>query len=117
MNKFNWSGLKNDPRLSPAQKKTVNKILVSLQIPVRDQFRNRPALTFNIFNSKFMKTNGQPNIPKINAEVRARLPKVYNNPISQVNTPSGFKTYVNPIASTQRQSNAALRQHRQAFGN
>ena len=115
MNKFNWSGLKNDSRLSPAQKKTVNKILVSLQIPVRDQFRNRPALTFNIFNSKFMKTNGQPNIPKINAEVRARLPKVRNNSISQVNVPSSSKTNT----THQRQSNAtaALRQHRQAFGN
>lgn len=79
MNKFNWSALKNDPRLNPAQKKTVNKILVSLQVPSRDKFRNRPALNFNIFNSKFLKANGSPNIPKINAAVRSRLVKQSSN--------------------------------------
>lgn len=72
MNKFNWSALKNDSRLSAAQKKTIDKILASLQVPVRDKFRNRPALNFNL--EKFRKANGQLNIPKLNAEVRRRLP-------------------------------------------
>jgi len=75
MNKFNWSKLKNDSRLSAAQKKTIDKILVSLQVPVRDKFGNRPPLNFNIKNTKFLSArNGEPNIPKLNAEVRRRLP-------------------------------------------
>ena len=44
---LNWSKLKNDPRLNAAQKKTINKILVSLQIPARDMWRNRPRINFD----------------------------------------------------------------------
>jgi len=47
MNQFNWSKLKNDQRLSAAQKKTVNKILISLKVPARDKFKNRPAIMFD----------------------------------------------------------------------
>lgn len=79
MDKFNWSALKNDSRLSAAQKKTIDKILASLQVPVRDKFRNRPALNFNL--QKFLKANGQLNIPKLNAEVRRRLP--VNKPVKE----------------------------------
>lgn len=81
MNKFNWSSLKNDPRLTAAQKKTIDKILVSLQVPARDKFRNRPALNFNIKNTKFLKANGSVNIAKVNGEVLKRLPK--NKPIKE----------------------------------
>lgn len=59
MNTFNWAQLKNDQRLSAAQKKTVNKILVSLQVPARDKFRNRPALTFNISGKTIAQVNQQ----------------------------------------------------------
>jgi hypothetical protein len=75
MNKFNWSALKNDPRLTAAQKKTIDKILVSLQVPARDDFRNRPALIFNIKNKQFLNANGSVNIAKVNGEVLKRLPK------------------------------------------
>ena len=48
MNKaLNWSKLKNDPRLSAAQKKTIDKILVSLKVPVRDTRKNRPPINFD----------------------------------------------------------------------
>ena len=107
MNKFNWSKLKNDPRLSAAQKKTVNKILTSLQVPARDEFRNRPPLNFNIKNKKFLKANGQPNIAKINKEVRLRLPQKpsenqnvfyntrqsFNQPAAQQKKPAFVPTY------------------------
>ena len=75
MNTFKWANLKNDPRLSAAQKKTVNKILVSLQVPARDKFRNRPPLNFNVKNKKFLKANGSVNIAKVNVEVLNRLRK------------------------------------------
>ena len=91
MDKFNWSALKNDPRLTRAQEKTVNKILMSLQVPARNQFRNRPPLNFNISGKT---------VAQVNAEVRQRLPKVkvYNNPISNSNIPNTFKKYPNPLA-------------------
>lgn len=44
---MNWSKLKNDPRLSAAQKKTINKILVSLQVRAVDERRNRPRINFD----------------------------------------------------------------------
>jgi hypothetical protein len=95
MNKFNWSAIKNDPRLNGAQKKTVNKILISLQVPTRDKQRNRPALNFNISGKT---------IAQINSEVRKRLPKeqVYNNPEFNNNKTSGFKKYNNPVAEIAR---------------
>jgi hypothetical protein len=83
MNKFNWSALKNDSRLNAAQKKTIDKILASLQVPARDKFRNRPALNFNIKNKKFLKANGSVNIAKVNGEVLKRLPK--NKPMKENN--------------------------------
>lgn len=58
---LNWSNLKNDPRLSAAQKKTINKILVSLQIPARDIYRNRPRINFDPKNMT---------IPQINSKLR-----------------------------------------------
>jgi hypothetical protein len=64
MNKFNWTALKNDPRLTAAQKKTVNKILVSLQVPARDDYRNRPAITFD--------TTGM-TVAQVNAKIRKNL--------------------------------------------
>lgn len=78
MNRFNWSAIKNDPRLTAAQKKTVNKILVSLKVNTRDEKGNRPALNFNIQNQKFLNPNGSVNIAKVNREVRNRLPKQSN---------------------------------------
>jgi len=115
MNKFNWSALKNDSRLSAAQKKTIDKILVSLQVPARDKFRNRPALNFNIKNKKFLKVNGSVNIAKVNGEVLKRLPK--NKPMKENNN--------NVFHNTQQQFNEnnknlaaqMLRQHRQTSGN
>jgi len=110
MNKFNWSALKNDSRLSVAQKKTIDKILASLQVPVRDKFRNRPALNFNL--EKFRKANGQLNIPKLNAEVRRSLP--VNKPVNE-NT----NVFYNAQQQFNNKKNLAaneLRQHRQAFG-
>lgn len=89
MNKFNWSVIKNDQRLNGAQKKTVNKILISLQVPARDKQRNRPALNFNISGKT---------ISQINSEVRKRLPKVYNNPYFNNNKTNEFKKYNNPVA-------------------
>jgi hypothetical protein len=78
MNKFNWTALKNDPRLTAAQKKTVNKILLSLQVPARDSFRNRPAITFN--------TKGM-TVAQVNAKLRKNeeLKRVRNNPIFENN--------------------------------
>jgi hypothetical protein len=110
MNKFNWSALKNDQRLTPVQKKTVEKILVSLQVPARDRVRNRPRLNFNIKNKKFLKANGTVNIAKLNTEVRSRLPKERNNSNSsnvRVNRPN---VRANNAAAV------ALRQHREAYG-
>lgn len=91
MNTFKWSELKNDSRLTAAQKKTVNKILMSLQVPARDKFRNRPRLNFNISGMT---------VAQVNTEVLKRLPKaqVYNN---NNNSTRGFKKYNNPVASMQ----------------
>jgi hypothetical protein len=108
MNKFNWSALKNDSRLTAAQKKTVNKILVSLQVPARDEFRNRPAITFN--------TKGM-TVAQINAKLRKNeeLKRVRNNPIFENNKPvfqKATQTFTNPTFNMN-----AARQHREAFGN
>ena len=114
MNKFNWSALKNDSRLSAAQKKTIDKILVSLQVPARDKFRNRPALNFNIKNKKFLKANGSVNIAKVNGEVLKRLPK--NKPMKENNN----NVFYNAQQQFNNNKNLAaqmLRQHRQASGN
>jgi len=102
--------------MSVAQKKTINKILLSLRLPVRDQFRDRPPINFN--------TNGMPN-SQVTARLRVNIAKkkVYNSPVFSNNSvPSGFKTRNNPEFRPQRQSantNArqALRRHREAFGN
>jgi hypothetical protein len=114
MNKFNWSALKNDSRLNPAQKKTVNKILASLQVPVRDKFRNRPPLNFNIKNKKFLKENGSVNIAKLNAEVRNRLPKE-----RVVLPPKNENVFYNAQQQFNNKNQGAqmFRQHREAYGN
>ena len=114
MNKFNWSALKNDSRLSAAQKKTIDKILVSLQVPARDKFRNRPPLNFNIKNTKFLKANGSVNIAKVNGEVLKRLPK--NKPMKENNN----NVFYNAQQQFNNNKNLAaqmLRQHRQTSGN
>ena len=111
MNKFNWSALKNDTRLSAAQKKTIDKILASLQVPVRDKFRNRPPLNFNI--EKFRKANGQLDIPKLNAEVRRRLP--VNKPVKGNN--NVFYNAQQQFNTNKNLASQMLRQHRQTFGN
>lgn len=118
MNKFNWSKLKNDPRLNPAQKKTVNKILVSLQVPARDKYRNRPALNFNI--SKFLKANGEPNIAKINAEVRRRENAKRRPSVQPSENRNVFYNAKQTFNNENKNKNLAaqmLRQHRQAYGN
>jgi len=115
MNKFNWSALKNDSRLSAAQKKTIDKILVSLQVPARDKFRNRPALNFNIKNKKFLKANGSVNIAKLNAEVRSRLPK--NNPPENTNVFYNAQQQFNTKNENKNLAAQMLRQYRQASGN
>ena len=108
MNKFNWSALKNDSRLTAAQKKTVNKILVSLQVPARDEFRNRPAITFN--------TKGM-TVAQINAKLRKNeeLKRVRNAPFYENYTPV-FQKYTQTFTNPTFNMNAA-RQHREAFGN
>ena len=108
MNKFNWTALKNDPRLTAAQKKTVNKILLSLQVPARDEFRNRPAITFN--------TAGM-TISHVNAKIRKNeeQKRVRNNPIFENNKNvfhNAKQTFNNPTFNMN-----AARQHREAFGN
>jgi len=108
MNKFNWTALKNDPRLTAAQKKTVNKILLSLQVPARDEFRNRPAITFN--------TAGM-TISQVNAKIRKNeeQKRVRNNPIFENNKNvfhNAKQTFNNPTFNMN-----AARQHREAFGN
>lgn len=108
MNKFNWSKLKNDPRLTAAQKKTVNKILVSLQVPARDAFRNRPAITFD---PKGM------TIAQVNNKIRKNLAqkKTRNNPIFENNDVFHnvkYSTFNNPTFNMN-----TARQHREAFGN
>lgn len=108
MNKFNWPALKNDPRLNPAQKKTVNKILISLQVPARDRYRNRPALTFN--------TKGM-TIAQVNAKVRKNeeTKRARNNPISETNNKNVFYNAKQTFNS--RTNLNIARQHREAFGN
>jgi hypothetical protein len=109
MNVFKWSTLRNDERLSAAQRKTVNKILISLQVPARDKFRNRPAITFN--------PNGM-TVAQINQKVRATMvtrPVVQNSPNAQSQRPVMRRnpTFVENSGANLR----AARQHRQAFGN
>lgn len=109
MNKFNWSKLKNDERLSAAQRKTVNKILISLQVPARDKFRNRPAITFN--------PNGM-TVAQVNQKVRASIatrPVAQASPSTQRQTPvmRTNPTFVENNGSALR----AARQNREAFGN
>ena len=115
MNKFNWSALKNDPRLTVAQKKTIDKILVSLQVPARDKFRNRPALNFNIKNTKFLKANGSVNIAKLNAEVRRRLPK--NKPMKENNNNVFYNAQQQFNNNNKNLAAQMFRQRRQTFGN
>lgn len=108
MNKFNWSKLKNDSRLSAAQKKTVNKILVSRQVPARDEFRNRPPITFDPTGMT---------IAQVNAKIRKNLTqkKMRNNPIFENNKNvfhNAKQTFNNPTFNLQ-----TARQHRQAYGN
>ena len=106
MNKFNWSALKNNSRLTPAQKKTVEKILVSLQVPARNKYRNRPPLNFNI--GQFRKQNGTYNIAKINSKVRLPpTPKTNNN-----NRPLARP----PANSRNNLATQMYRQHREAYG-
>ena len=107
MNKFNWGALKNDARLNAAQKKTVNKILMSLQVPARDKFRNRPPLNFNISGKT---------VAQVNTEVRKRLPKVkvYNNPVANENV---FYNARSEFNENKNLASQMLRQHRQAYGN
>jgi hypothetical protein len=106
MNRFNWSALKNDPRLTAAQKKTVDKILVSLQVPARDKYRNRPPLNFNIKNKRFLKANGSVNVAKVNRELRTKSTQPENQNARQTFEPE------NKNLGAQM-----LRQHRQAYGN
>ena len=113
MNTFNWSKLKNDSRLTAPQKKTIDKIVASLQVPVRDKFRNRPALNFNL--EKFRKANGQLNIPKLNAEVRSRLPK--NKPVKENNNNVFYNAQQQFNNNNKNLAANTLRQHRQAYGN
>jgi len=107
MNKFKWSNLKNDQRLSAAQKKTVNKILISLSVPARDNFRNRPAIMFDPTGM----TIGQ-----VNTKVRASIPA---RPNANGNTFYNSKqTFNNP--TFEKNNNAATqsyRQHRETYGN
>ncbi len=110
MNKFNWTALKNDPRLTAAQKKTINKILVSLKVPSRDEFRNRPAITFD--------TTGMTDA-QVNSKIRKNLAqkKTFNNPAFKNNTKNVFREvkhskFNNPAFNLQ-----TARQHREAFGN
>lgn len=113
MNQFNWAKLKNDQRLSAAQKKTVNKILISLKVPARDKFRNRPAITFN--------PNGMSDA-QINQKVRASIatrPAAQRSPNANGNTFYNAKqTFNNP--TFEKNNNAAQQARRQAtehFGN
>ena len=108
MNKFNWSKLKNDQRLSAAQKKTVNKILVSLNVPARDKFRNRPAITFDPTGMS---------IAQVNAKVRTAIA---TRPAAQASPNANGNTFYNTKQTFNNNKNQALqtaRQHREAFGN
>lgn len=107
MNKFNWSALKNDPRLTAAQKKTVNKILVSLQVPARDKYRNRPAITFNTKGMTIAQVNAT--VRKIEEQKRVRNSPLFENKNVFYNAK---QTFNNPTFNLQ-----TARQHRQAYGN
>jgi hypothetical protein len=109
MNKFNWKALKNDPRLTAAQKKTVNKILVSLQVPARDDYRNRPAITFN--------TTGM-TTAQVNDKIRKNLAqkKIRNNPFFE-NNKNVFHNVKHSTFNNPTFNMNAARQHREAFGN
>jgi hypothetical protein len=105
MNKFNWSALKNDPRLTAAQKKTVNKILVSRQVPARDKFRNRPAITFDPTGMT---------VAQVNAKLRKNeeQKRVRNENNKNVFHNVRHSTFNNPTFNMN-----AARQHKEAFGN
>ena len=108
MNVFKWSNLKNDQRLSAAQKKTVNKILVSLNVPARDKFRNRPAITFDPTGMS---------IAQVNAKVKASVPA---RPAAQASPSANGNVFYNAKQTFNNNKNQALqtaRQHREAFGN
>ena len=113
MNKFNWSKLKNDQRLSAAQKKTVSKILVSLQVPARDKFRNRPAITFDPTGMS---------IAQVNAKVMASVPV---RPVAQASPNANGNVFYNAKQTFnnptfEKNNNAARQANRQAtehFGN
>ena len=109
MNKFNWSTLKNDPRLTAAQKKTVNKILVSLQVPARDKYRNRPAITFNPIGMTIAQVNAK--VRKNEEQKRAR-----NNPLFE-NNKNVFYNAKQTFSDNPTLNLQTARQHREAFGN
>jgi hypothetical protein len=117
MNTFNWAKLKNDPRLNAAQKKTVNKILVSLQVPARNKFRNRPPLNFNIKNKKFIKANGSVNIAKVNVEVLNRLRKSQRPAAQPSENQNVFYNAKQQFNNNKNLASQMIRQHRQAYGN
>lgn len=106
MNKFNWSKLKNDPRLSAAQKKTVNKILTSLQVPARDEFRNRPPITFDPTGMT---------IAQVDNKVRKNLAQKKMRNENNKNVFHDAKQTFNN--KNKNQSQQMYRQHRQAYGN
>ena len=110
MNKFNWSKLKNDSRLSAAQKKTVNKILTSLQVPARDEFRNRPPITFDPTGMT---------IAQVNNKIRKNLAqkKMRNNPIFK-NNDNVFHNAKETLNNNNKNlATQMYRQHREAYGN
>ena len=104
MNKFNWSKLKNDSRLSAAQKKTVNKILTSLQVPARDEFRNRPPIMFDPTGMT---------IAQVNNKIRT---KIRNNPIFESNN-NVFHNAKETFNNNKNLAKQMYRQHREAYGN
>lgn len=106
---LNWTKLKNDSRLTSQQQKTINKIVVALQVPVRDAHRNRPPINFNASGMTIAQVNDRLR-KAVNAKRR-------NNPFfSNNSSPPGFKKHNNPTFNAQSNLNTA-RQHREAFGN
>lgn len=103
MDKFNWIRIKNDDRLSAAQKKTIQKIITSLQLPARDNFRNRPALNFN--------TTGM-SIAQINFKLKS---KKRSDPFFTKNKNTNTTVVGNPLYENTNVQQA--RQHRNVFGN
>lgn len=84
---LNWSKLKNDPRLSAAQKKTINKIVVSLQVPARDLWRNRPPINFDPKNMT---------LPQINSRLRKAVAIKAAGPARQTMSRPRNQTQVPP---------------------